>query len=53
MYNIGDCTTAIKRIEQETTTNEQWYDLLGRRIEQPTKSGIYIKNGKKVVINNK
>lgn len=53
MYNIGDGTTAIKRIEQETTTNEQWYDLLGRRIEQPTKSGIYIKNGKKVVINNK
>ena len=27
-----------------------WFDLQGRRIEQPTKAGVYIKNGKKVVI---
>jgi hypothetical protein len=27
-----------------------WFDLQGRRIEHPTKAGVYIKNGKKVVI---
>ncbi|MBR4730776.1 MAG: hypothetical protein IK075_11020, partial [Prevotella sp.] len=30
------------------TTN--WYDLQGRQIDQPTKKGFYILNGKKVVI---
>lgn len=32
---------------------EQWYDLQGRRIEKPTKKGLYILNGKKTVINIK
>ena len=27
----------------------EWYDLSGRRVAQPAK-GIYVKNGKKVVI---
>ena len=31
----------------------QWYDLQGRRIEKPTKKGMYIKDGKKVVITGK
>ena len=30
-----------------------WYDLRGRRIEKPTKKGIYILNGEKVVVNSK
>jgi hypothetical protein len=30
---------------------EQWYDLNGRRIEKPTRKGIYIRNGKKVTTN--
>ena len=29
---------------------EQWYDLQGRRIERPKKAGMYIHNGKKVII---
>jgi hypothetical protein len=28
----------------------QWYDLQGRRIEQPMKKGLYIRNGRKVVV---
>ena len=28
----------------------QWYDLQGRRIEKPTRKGLYIRNGKKVAI---
>lgn len=37
----------------EDSENEQWYDLQGRKIEKPTKTGIYIVNGKKKVINIK
>ena len=28
----------------------QWYDLQGRRISKPTRKGLYIRNGKKVVM---
>ena len=42
-------------IEVETTDNGQrttdFYDLQGRRVENPTK-GIYIVDGRKVVIND-
>ena len=40
--------TAIEAIEGDEGT-DQWYDLNGRRISQPTRKGIYIRNGKKVV----
>ena len=30
--------------------NGDWYDLNGRKIAKPTKKGVYIKDGKKVVI---
>ena len=30
--------------------SEQWYDLNGRRIDRPTKNGLYIHKGKKVTI---
>lgn len=35
---------------QAATDNGQLYDLQGRRIANPSKSGIYIMNGKKVLI---
>jgi len=43
-----DDATGIRSryIQQEL----KWFNLQGRRIEQPTKAGVYIKNGKKVVI---
>ena len=37
----------------EDNENGQWYDLQGRKIEKPTKTGLYIVNGKKKVINIK
>ena len=49
----SDGSTAIKSINDEPSTIDNWYDMRGRRIEKPTKTGIYIKNGKIVVINNK
>ena len=50
-----DGTTGINLIDngQLTIDNDVWYNLQGRRIEKPTKAGLYIKNGKKVIVNNK
>lgn len=54
-YSIGhgnDGSTAIDDtlIDNEETTNDDWYDLQGRRIQKPTKAGIYIVNGKKMIV---
>lgn len=48
---FGD-VTAIEGIakSQEPTANGQYYDLQGRHMAQPQK-GLYIVNGKKVIIN--
>lgn len=46
----SDGSTAIKSINDEPSTIDNWYDMGGHRIEKPTKTGIYIKNGKKVTI---
>ncbi|MDD7096788.1 MAG: hypothetical protein SPH23_06990 [Prevotella sp.] len=43
-----DETTGIKNVIVETA-NDDMYDLQGRRIVNPNK-GVYIKNGKKVVV---
>lgn len=40
--------TAIEAIEGDEGT-DRWYDLNGRQISKPTRKGIYIRNGKKVV----
>ena len=40
--------TGIENVEAETET--VIYDLNGRRVTEMTKGGIYIVNGKKVVI---
>ena len=47
---FGNETTAISTIEKmRNVENETFYDLQGRRVAQPTK-GLYIVNGKKVMI---
>ena len=42
--------TGIKDVMLEEDGTEKWYDLQGRRINQPTKPGLYILNGKKTTI---
>ena len=42
-------TTAITGIHQDAGKNEVIYDLQGRRVEHPSRHGLYIMNGKKVV----
>ena len=45
-------TTGIQSMfnDQSSMFNDQWYTLSGQRISKPTKSGLYIHQGKKVVI---
>ena len=44
-------TTVIEEVEVENEkVNEAIYDLAGRRLNEITKPGIYIINGKKVIV---
>lgn len=50
MFNLGINPTGIDEIEvRDTRTDNQFYDLSGRRVMNPTK-GLYIVNGKKIII---
>lgn len=42
--------TGIESIKCDDASTSVWYDLQGRRITTPTSEGIYIVNGKKVVV---
>ncbi len=46
---FADATTSIHNA-QFTIDNGDWFDLNGRKIAKPTKKGVYIKDGKKVVV---
>ena len=48
----GDESTGIGAVfnDERIMNNDKWYDLQGQRIEKPTKKGLYIHQGKKVVI---
>lgn len=45
-----DETTGISRIAAEAAGKDVWFNLSGQRINTPTKKGLYIKNGKKVIV---
>lgn len=50
-FGDGETTGIIPiRTENGSTNAEGIYDLQGRKVTQPTKKGIYIQNGKKVII---
>ena len=43
--------TGIETIDREPLTVNQWYDMQGRKLEgKPARKGVYISNGKKVVV---
>ena len=44
-----DNVTAIKSVRDNTQKDATYYDLNGRQVQNPTK-GLYIVNGKKVII---
>ena len=47
---FGDATGVSEVIEANGVTDDTWYDLNGRKVAVPNKKGIYIQNGKKVVV---
>ena len=47
--NGHNSTTAIERIEADHAGI--WYDMLGRPVTNPTAGGVYIQNGKKIIVN--
>lgn len=49
---INGEATGIATLNTETGefTLEGWYDLNGRKINAPAKGGIYVKDGKKVLV---
>ena len=42
-------TTAISDAVVDSDHSE-WFDLQGRKIEKPSKKGLYIRDGKKIVV---
>lgn len=44
------CTTAVESVKVETTGKRVIYDLSGRRVNEMAQPGIYIVNGKKVMV---
>ena len=48
-FDEGEGTTDIENTEFRIQNSEFIYDLMGRRVANPTKGGIYIVNGKKTV----
>ena len=47
---FNDVYTGIANVNRETMTSNRYYDLNGRKVTNPTKKGVYILNGKRVVI---
>ncbi len=45
----GNGTTAIKEVKSGEVKGEKWFTLQGQRVENHGK-GIYIKNGKKIIV---
>ena len=51
VLNFGDGETAIKSLSADAKNSGAWYDMSGRRLSgKPNRSGIYVNNGRKVVI---
>ena len=46
----GGDTTSLRGVNSEVVNSEDYYDLQGRKVAKPTRGGIYIHNGKKVII---
>ncbi len=42
--------TGIQTNNRDTITNDRYYDLQGRSVQTPAKKGLYINNGKKMVV---
>lgn len=48
-FNFNEAT-GIRDNNREAMTNDRYYDLQGRSVQTPARKGLYINNGKKVVV---
>ena len=48
--NRDDVVSAVENIETETAAEDVWFTLQGVRVERPTAAGVYIHNGRKVIV---
>ncbi|MDQ7736546.1 hypothetical protein HUK48_03795 [Prevotella corporis] len=46
----GAVPNSLNSIKEDSNDNAPYYDLQGRRMQKPTRSGLYIHKGKKVII---
>lgn len=50
-FAIGGDATGIESIKNDNDDSDAvYYDLLGRRVNRPLVKGVYIKNGKKIIV---
>jgi arabinan endo-1,5-alpha-L-arabinosidase len=49
-YETEASATGIADVKIDNTTNGAIYDLSGRRVNTPQRKGIYIQNGKKILV---
>ena len=53
-YNVVDVTSSYTGIALPTTTetkaDNRWYTLQGVQVSSPTRKGVYIHNGKKIIL---
>ena len=49
-FNVTVATTGVYNINVSKPADNNWYTISGQRINKPTKSGVYINNGKKIVM---
>ena len=49
-FRYGEGTTGIDEMTEQRAESKEIYDLTGRRVENVTAPGIYIVNGKKVLV---
>lgn len=49
--NLGDNTTGLQNIRTtDKDGTERWFDLNGHRIEKPATKGVYIQDGRKILV---
>ncbi len=49
-FQIKDYTTSIEKVEGENSKAKNIYDLQGRQVNKMSERGIYIVNGKKIIV---
>ena len=50
VFNIRMYISGIDTVNSDSVTPDRWTDMQGRRVAKPQSKGLYIKNGKKVVV---